>query len=137
MTDLDSPENKSKMKSHLQNRRIPTILPAEVNAELFELAIKLLDVSSIEQVVCNELKVDTCFLLKRSRKREFVYPRQLMMYYLSCSFDYSYMFIGRRYGFDHATCMYAKRLIETLMSVDKQIYRQVSFIAHKIIFKAA
>jgi len=137
MTDLGSPKNKSKMKSHLHNRRIPTILPSEVDSTLFEQSIKLLDITAIEQVVCNELKVDTCFLLSKSRKREILYPRQLVMYYLSCSFDYSYMFIGQRYGFDHATCMHAKRLVETLMSVDKQIYRQVSFIAHKIIFKAA
>jgi chromosomal replication initiation ATPase DnaA len=125
------------MKNRFQTKRTPTILPKEVDNALFEEAIKVLDISTIETVVCEELKIDKCLLFNKSRKRDILFSRQLMMYFLSVNFNYTYMFIGGHYGYDHATCMWSRKMIETLMSVDKNIYHQVSFIAHKIIFKTA
>ena len=124
------------MKNKFQTKRIQTVIPKEIVRNILEGAIQTLHVTSIEAAVCSEVMVDSSFLHSRSRKREILFARQLMMYFLSISFDYTYGRIAFLYGFDHATCLHSKRLIETLMSVDRKVYCQVSNIAHRLIFKA-
>ena len=136
MTDSGSHENKRNMKNRFQTQRIQTIIPKEIVSKMLETAINNLHVTSIEAAVCSEVMVDSSVLHSRSRKRKILLARQLMMYFLSCSFDYTYERIAFLYGFDHATCMHSKRLIENLMSVDRKVYCQVTNIAHRIIFKA-
>lgn len=60
------------------------------------------------------------YLLKgKSRKQEHVIHRQLAMYLVYNQFDTSYANVGKYFGKDHATVLYATRMVKNAMEVDR------------------
>lgn len=57
-------------------------------------------------------------LQTKSRKRELVVPRQVIMYFLSEYTDMTYLAIGKIFNRDHTTAMYSKDNVKDLMTTD-------------------
>ena len=57
----------------------------------------------------------------RSRKREFVFPRQLYMFFLQRHTKITLNDIGRIFERDHATVLHAKRVVNNLIDTDRRI----------------
>jgi chromosomal replication initiator protein len=88
--------------------------------------------------ICNKHEIDRNMLLSRSRSREFVVLRQIIMKIL---YDYKkhYIFslakIGKLFisdinktGYDHATVLHAKKTIDNLIETDKDFTVKFNFI---------
>ena len=68
-----------------------------------------------------------------SRKRPLVVARQVAMYVVRELTDLSYPAIGKAFGDkDHTTVMHSVEKIETLMSHNREVYKQVSEVLSKL-----
>ena len=93
-------------------------------------------IKQIGQVVCYYLGLPESNLYKKSRKRKYSFPRQIVFYF-ACYFfkeKYSLAKIGAIYFKDHAAVLHAKKTIENLVSVDKNISKQIDEIFYKLRF---
>lgn len=79
--------------------------------------------------------VDSDYILNKTRKREYVWARQLGMFIISKHTKISLSDIGRMYNKDHATVIHAKRVIEEQMEVSKKTKSEVKSIESKILSK--
>lgn len=81
---------------------------------------RLLSIASNPHVVyvqdrCRELGVSYADIMVPCRRREFVRPRQIIMWELRQKFNLSYPRIGRMFGgLDHTTCIHAIRRVDNL-----------------------
>ena len=124
------------MKNRFQNRRIETQVPQNVSAVLLSEAVTYIGIMGIESVVCAELNIEKNILHAKTRRREILFPKQIVEYFLSCSFFYTYHSIGQHYKRDRATVYHSKKVIEDLLDTDKNISKLIANMAHNIIYKA-
>ena len=72
-------------------------------------------------------------LLTSSRKREFVYPRQVAMYLMRKELKTSYPFIGRKFnGKDHTTAIHSCEKIEKELRVNEKLSDEIGLIKQRI-----
>ena len=72
-------------------------------------------------------------LLKNSRKREVVRPRQIAMFLLREELKSSYPFIGRKFGGkDHTTAIYSYEKIAKELSSNKNLSDEITLIKQKL-----
>jgi len=79
-------------------------------------------IKKIEAVICGGERVSIEAIHTKSRKRELVLPRQIIMYF-ACELDESLSWakIGEYFLKDHATAIYAHKTISNLIDTDKNI----------------
>lgn len=97
--------------------------------------LKLDGVKFITDIVCKEFEVckeDVIDL--RSRKREFAFPRHVMMFIAQITFEkYTLKQIGYLFGkYDHATVLHAKKAVLDLISYDKETNQKVVRILDEV-----
>lgn len=81
---------------------------------------KNLNIDSIMDAVCNYFNLDKTVIAKKSRKREYVQARQVIMYLSKKYLNVSLAQIGMRVaGKDHSTVIYSCNKVKDLMQVDK------------------
>jgi len=88
----------------------------------------------IKELVCSEFDIDKDKVFERSRKRKYVFARQLMMYlaYNSMS-SQTLKKIGDAYGgYDHATVLHAKTSIENYLFSDKHLYKKITRLTEDV-----
>lgn len=56
----------------------------------------------------------------KSRKQEYVIHRQLAMYLIYNQFETSFANVGKYFGKDHATVLYAVKMVKNALEVDKR-----------------
>lgn len=71
-------------------------------------------------------------LIKVSRKREIVYPRQMAMYMLAYYSFLSLKSIGVIFSKDHTTVIHAMETIDDLSATDEKVKEQVNLLSTKI-----
>ena len=72
-------------------------------------------------------------ILKKTRKKEVVVPRQIIMYLLRTELNYSFPSIGRRLGGkDHTTVMYAVTKIENALEKNEQLRGELATIKERL-----
>jgi len=85
------------------------------------------------QVVCDYFEIEAEELIKKSRKQNLVYKRQVLAYlcyfFCRCSYEDLGEFIGNR---DHATMLYSVSKISTLRTVYDDIEKEVKFLESKV-----
>lgn len=72
-------------------------------------------------------------LEKKSRKREFVENRQIYFYFISKYSKKPFMYIGQKYGFNHATIIHSINNIKNLRATDPKFKKKLIRIKNKII----
>lgn len=89
-------------------------------------------------VVANYFSLpDIEYVKINSRKREYVYSRQVAMYLIKKNTSLSLERIGLIFnGKDHATVTHAIRTINNLIDTDKTTKKQIQFLQSNIKFKA-
>ena len=100
------------------------------------MAIPGMPKSKIEKVtyhICRIYDISIEEIKSKSRKREYVQPRQICMYILKKTLGtrtrYTDQFIGNFFGgLDRATVIYAAKTIEGYMDVDKEFKEEVEQI---------
>lgn len=92
-----------------------------------------LTVSKIQQVVCEHFKVPEELLQTKTRKREIVQARQVAMYLSKNLTNDALSYIGRQLGNkDHATVVYACKVVADLMQTDRNFKLEVEEIQRKL-----
>ena len=87
----------------------------------------------IEKIICDGQVVDIELIYIKTRKREIVICRQLIMYFLK-KFNRKQTLaeIGSVYGKDHATVLHAIKTVNNLIDTDKSFSCKVELYSKKI-----
>lgn len=84
--------------------------------------------AEIQTIVCSAK--NECIRMERlqekTRKREVVFARQCVMYFLNMFTDESWFTIAAHYGKDHATAMHAVDHINDLIDTDRKIAEKIT-----------
>ncbi len=91
-----------------------------------------LSVNQIVQVIAQHYQVLASDLLGPRRHKEFVHPRQVMMYLLRHELNYSFPKIGRELGKDHTTIMHGVEKIERELPKNLQLQQQVTTLKDQL-----
>lgn len=81
----------------------------------------------IQKAVCNYYNIDLQKLHANTRKREYVLPRQIAMYFCKKLTKLSFREIGENIGNkDHATVIFAIKTIKNLIETNRQFRNQIN-----------
>ena len=130
----------------LEGARISLVAQASLNKKeiTIELAKQMIDrfvvntireinIEYIQKVVCDYFNISLDTLTSKTRKREIVQARQLVMYFAKEYTKSSLALIGTYCGNkDHATVLHAVRTINNLLETDKQFRGYVKDLDKKI-----
>jgi chromosomal replication initiator protein len=90
---------------------------------------KMLSLKNLAEVVANFYNIPEKSLYDRSRKKEVVKPRQVIMFLMREDFNSSYPFIGQKMGGrDHTTVIHAYEKIKSDLKVDNSLSQEVEQI---------
>lgn len=90
-------------------------------------------VKQLIETVCDHFEITHTDLLGKSRKRELVVPRQIIMYLMREEIQASYPTIGNEIGKrDHTTVMHACEKIKEAVETDEKIRQDVLVLRQKI-----
>lgn len=110
----------------LTKEALESILPANNGEYNFE-------ISNIQKMVAEYFHIPVDMLSSKSRKKEFVYPRQVAMYIIRELTTYSFPKIGKEFGNrDHTTVMHSIEKIEMQMKINNNIKSDVEKLMSKL-----
>lgn len=99
------------------------------NGEDMEGMKKPVNIESITKVVCQYFNVHQSLIPKKTRKREIKQARQIIMYFSKKYIDTSFRVIGENLGgFDHATVIHARKIVNNLCDTEKSFKNDVTMI---------
>ncbi len=88
---------------------------------------------NVIDVISEFYEIDKDELIKKGRKKEVVYPRQIAMYLLRKELNMSYPGIGKYFsGRDHTTALHAYEKIDREMKINERLKEEVSFLREKL-----
>ncbi|MDR1722386.1 MAG: chromosomal replication initiator protein DnaA [Tannerella sp.] len=101
-------------------KEIDLSLAKQVISQSIRLERKQLTIKAIQEIVCRYFNINESLIHTKSRKREIVQARQITMYFSKKYTDSSLAHIGKVVGGkDHATVLYAIKMVEDQMAVNK------------------
>ena len=87
------------------------------------------DYKKLVSIVANYYNVDEENIYKKSRKKEYVYPRQIIMYLLREDFNYSFPNIGEKIGGrDHTTAMHSYEKVKEELKENPTLEKELETI---------
>ncbi len=90
---------------------------------------QLLSSDELVDIVSNYYNIESSNVFKKIRKKEFVKPRQIIMYLLREDFAGSYPSIGEKLGGrDHTTVMHSHEKIKNELKKDSSLQRDIELI---------
>lgn len=92
----------------------------------------MINFPEIQQIICEGEHIEPQILRSKTRKREVVFTRQLIMYFLKQKTKESLSHIGSHFNRDHATVIHACKQINDLSYSDWDIKAKVKFYEHMI-----
>ena len=104
----------------------PTIAEVKSLIRIEKKPIKNLSVKEVVKIVANFYNIDEESVYDKSRKKEVVKPRQIIMYLLREIFNVSYPSIGQKLGGrDHTTVIHSCDKIKDNLKVDADLAREL------------
>ena len=85
----------------------------------------------ITQFVADYFGIPVELVKSKSRKREVVESRQLIVYFISLK-NISWERIGKPFKFDHSSAYYARNTIENMISIYPSYYLKVQQIGQQL-----
>jgi len=117
----------------INKREITIDLAKEIVDKFARNISREITVDMIQKIVCDYFKLTPEQLKAKTRRREIVQPRQIIMYFAKKYTKASLQTIGAMCGGkDHSTVLHACRNIEDLKQTDKQIRAYLEDIDRKI-----
>ncbi len=131
--ELEGALNRLMVFCQLNNTR-PTI--EQVKAVLVGVASakkRVISVKKLMEIVADFYNISMEDLLKQSRRKEFVKPRQIAMYLMREELENSFPSIGEHFGGrDHTTVMHAVDKISKLLLEKESLKQEIDLIVNKL-----
>ncbi len=116
-----------------------SLLAAPINLELAESVVrnivrnrKKITIQAIKKLVCREFRVSVADVVSRSRKQQFVRPRQIAIYLSRRYTDASLQAIGKSFNRYHATALHSIGVVERELKVNPATRRQVDILSERL-----
>lgn len=94
---------------------------------------RVVTIKKLMEVVADFYNITTEDLLKQSRRKEFVKPRQVAMFLMREQLENSFPSIGEHFGGrDHTTVMHAVEKISKLMNEKESLKQEVDLLVNKL-----
>ncbi len=94
---------------------------------------KNVSVPEIVKVICDYYNISDSFIYNKTRRKDVVKPRQIIMYILREVFDISYPVIGERLGGrDHTTVIHSYEKIKTNIKTNPELNKEIEDIKNLI-----
>ncbi len=108
-------------------KRVLTLTEIKSIIQLSYKSKKNIDYQHLVEIVSDYFNIDSKNVYKKIRKREFVLPRQIIMYLLREDFNFSYPSIGEKLGGrDHTTVMHSYDKISRELKTNPEIVRYLN-----------
>ena len=132
--ELEGALNRLAVYQQMENRALLIEQAKNILASLISSKKRLVSPKKIAEVVADFYNIQMEDLVKQSRKKEFVKPRQIAMYLIRKELDNSFPSIGEFFGGrDHTTVMHAVGKIGSLVSQKEQLKQEVDLIMNKLL----
>jgi chromosomal replication initiator protein len=131
--ELEGALNRLAVYQQMENRALVLDQAKTILASIIGIKKKTTSVKKISESVAEFYNISMVDLIKQSRKKEFVKPRQIAMYLIRKELDNSFPSIGDFFGGrDHTTVMHAVDKVEKMISQKEQFKQEVDLIMDKL-----
>jgi len=90
---------------------------------------KTISINDVIKIIAGFYNIDEQELYQKTRKKEIVLPRQVVMYVLREDFNTSYPYIGKKLGGrDHTTCIHAYEKIKRDLGTNTVLQQELEQI---------
>lgn len=132
--ELEGALNRLAVYQQMENRGLVIEQAKNILANLISSKKRLVSPKKIAEVVAGFYNILLEDLIKQSRKKEFVKPRQIAMYLIRKELDNSFPSIGEFFGGrDHTTVMHAVGKVTGLLPQKPQLKQEVDLIMNKLL----
>ena len=108
---------------HLNIQEVKSLLKNSIKPQ------RSVSIKEVMKIVADFYNIEEKILYEKTRRKEVVKPRQIVMYLLREDFDTSYPYIGQKLGGrDHTTVMHAYEKIKRDIGVDKLLAQEIEQI---------
>lgn len=131
--ELEGALNRLAVYQQMQNRALIIEQAREILAGIVQAKKKITSLKKIAQFVAEHYNITIDDLIKQSRKKEVVKPRQIAMYLARKELNSSFPTIGEFFGGrDHTTVMHAVEKIENLINAESGSKQEIDGILEKL-----
>lgn len=131
--ELEGALNKLLIYQHIENKPLTLDQAKNILASIVNAKKKAVTLSKIAESVANFYSITMDDLLKQSRRKEYVKPRQTAMYIARKELGSSFPSIGEFFGGrDHTTVMHGVEKVEKAVDANDGIKQEVELILEKI-----
>jgi chromosomal replication initiator protein len=131
--ELEGALNRLAVYQQMENRGLVLEQAKTILSSIVGSKKRVTSVKKIAEMVAEFYNISMEDLLKESRKKEFVKPRQVAMYIIRKELDNSFPSIGDFFGGrDHTTVMHAVEKVENLVSTKESFKQEVDLIMDKL-----
>jgi chromosomal replication initiator protein len=115
------------------NKKIPDFQTTkQLLKNLISPQSKVSGIKKIIKTIAEFYEISEKELISNSRKREYLKPRQVAMYFLREELKCSFPFIGRKFGKDHTTALHAYHKILKDLKNDENLVEELKEIKERI-----
>ncbi len=131
--ELEGALNKLAVYQQMHNRGLFLEEAKNILTSIIGIKKRVTSAKKIAELVAEFYNITLEDLIKQSRRKEFVKPRQIAMYLIRKNLDNSFPSIGDFFGGrDHTTVMHAVEKIENLLSEKVEFKQEVDLILDKL-----
>ncbi len=131
--ELEGALNRLIIYSKVNNTNITLETAKKILEQFTNKSPKATNFKAIIQSVASFYNIKEEDLLKNTRIKEIVKPRQIIMYLLRTELNESFPSIGRKFkGKDHTTVMHAFRKIEKELKENENLFQEINLIKQRI-----
>jgi chromosomal replication initiator protein len=131
--ELEGALNRLAVYQQMENKGLVLDQAKNILASIIGAKKKVTSAKKIAESVAEFYNISMDDLIKQSRKKEFVKPRQIAMYLIRKELDNSFPSIGDFFGGrDHTTVMHAVDKIQTLVNQKDSFKQEVDLILDKL-----
>jgi chromosomal replication initiator protein len=131
--ELEGALNKLAVYQQMENRGLVLEQAKNILASIVGSKKRVTSAKKIAEMVAEFYNISGDDLMKESRKKEFVKPRQVAMYIIRKELDTSFPSIGEFFGGrDHTTVMHAVDKVGKLISSKESFKQEVDLILNKL-----
>ncbi len=132
--ELEGALNKLAVSQQMQNRGMVLEEAKNLLASMIGVKKRVTSVRKIAESVAEFYNISMDDIIKQSRKKEYVKPRQIAMFLIRRELDTSFPSIGDFFGGrDHTTVMHAVEKIEDLVKKTDSLKQEVDLILDKLL----
>jgi chromosomal replication initiator protein len=131
--ELEGALNRLAVYQQMDNRALVLEQAKEILATVIGAKKRITSVKKVAEMVADFYNISFDDLIKQSRKKEYVKPRQIAMYLVRKELDSSFPSIGDFFGGrDHTTVMHAVEKISTLVAQKNGFKQELDLILDKL-----